>query len=27
MQQYQTLADFVEYNTRLKNNRKELQNS
>jgi len=27
MQQYQKLADFVEHNTRLKNNRKELQNS
>lgn len=27
MQQYQKLADFVEYNTKLKNNRKELQNS
>ena len=27
MQQYQKLADFVEYNTKLKNNRKEFQNS
>jgi len=27
MQQYHKLADFVEYNTKLKNNRKELQNS
>ncbi len=27
MQQYQKLADFVEYNTKLKNSRKELQNS
>ena len=27
MQQYQKLADFVEYSTQLKNNRKELQNS
>ncbi|MBP1164225.1 L-ribulokinase [Chryseobacterium sp. PvR013] len=27
MKQYQKLADFVEYNTQLKNNRKELQNS
>jgi len=27
MQQYQKLADFVEYNSKMKNNRKELQNS